>query len=349
MKNTAKKVASVIAIVLTLMLTACEKSEPEISDYSQIQDINGDSDIQREDDNPRTDDTVSETSDSASDLETESAEGMQIETYYLGTNDRILAYIPNCIKENEFGTVPMVLNLHWTGGTPEEQVSENGWTEVSEKEGFIMIAPFYGSYDSVYNHTDHFADIVRDAFARFPVIDKTRVYVTGFSNGGAAAVALTDQYPELFAAIAPQGWMIGMRNRTGKSGDYDMPFQIIQGSDEYTYATGSGAMAIMTDEQKALRDLMLFNEMSSEDFEPNYDETAFWGYAPDKTSTMEFNGKTWEISDYFKDGYNVPFGQLILVEDGIHWARQPHAQLAWDFMKHFRRSENGGVEQIDNL
>ena len=70
----------------------------------------------------------------------EEPEGMQTETYYLGTEDRILAYIPNCVKDSADGTVPLVLNLHWTGGTPEEQVSENGWLEVSEKEGFLTVA-----------------------------------------------------------------------------------------------------------------------------------------------------------------------------------------------------------------
>ena len=198
----------------------------------------------------------------ASREEKEAMSGMDTETYYLGTKDRIIAYIPTAVKNRADGTVPLVLNLHWTGGTPEEQVSENGWLEVAESEGFIMIAPFYGSYDSVYRHTDYFADIVRDAFARYPVIDRSRVYVTGFSNGGAAAVALTDQYPELFSAIAPEGWMVGMRDWSKKGKEYDMPFQIIQGSEEYTYETSSGAMAIMTDEQEALSDLMLFKFLS---------------------------------------------------------------------------------------
>lgn len=71
----------------------------------------------------------------------EEPEGMQTETYYLGTEDRILAYIPNCVKDSADGTVSLVLNLHWTSGTPEEQVSENGWLEVSEKEGFLMLTP----------------------------------------------------------------------------------------------------------------------------------------------------------------------------------------------------------------
>ena len=276
----------------------------------------------------------------------EQAEGMQTETYYLGTEDRILAYIPNCVKDSADGTVPLVLNLHWTSGTPEEQVSENGWLEVSEKEGFLMIAPFYGSYDSVYNHTDYFAEIVKDALKRYPMIDKSRVYVTGFSNGGAAAVALTDQYPELFAAISPEGWMVGMRDWRAKGADYDMPFQIIQGTDEYTYATDSGAMAIMRDEQEALSDLMLFNEMAEESFAPDYDATPYWGYPADSTEVLQFDGKDWTVSNYRKDGFTATFGQLILVQDGIHWARKPHARLAWNFMKHFRRNEQGEIEEI---
>ncbi len=276
----------------------------------------------------------------------EEPEGMQTETYYLGTEDRILAYIPNCVKDSADGTVPLTLNLHWTGGTPEEQVSENGWLEVSEKEGFLMIAPFYDSYDSVYNHTDYFAELVRNAFERYPMIDKSRVYVTGFSNGGAAAVALTDQYPELFAAIAPEGWMVGMRDWRTKGADYDMPFQIIQGTDEYTYTTDSGAMAIMRDEQEALSDLMLFNEMAEESFVPDYDAAPYWGYPTDVTETLQFDGKDWTVSNYDKDGFTVPFGQLILVQDGIHLARKPHAQLAWDFMKHFCRNEQGEIVEI---
>lgn len=274
------------------------------------------------------------------------SQDMTTETYYLGTKDRIIAYLPQSAMSSPEGTVPMVLNLHWTGGTPEEQVSANGWLEAAQAEGFIMIAPFYGSYDSVYRHTDYFAEIVRDAFARYPMIDPGRVYVTGFSNGGAAAVALTDQYPELFAAIAPEGWMVGMRDWRRKGADYDMPFQIIQGSKEYTYATSSGAMAIMTDEQEALSDLMLFNEMVSTGFVPDYDTTPYWGYPEHDSSELIFDGKAWTVSNYYKDGYDVPFGQLILVEDGIHWARLQHARLAWDFMKHFRRNESGRIELL---
>lgn len=279
--------------------------------------------------------------------EKEGQAGMKRETWYLGSEDRIIACLPALALNSDAGTVPMVLNLHWTGGTPEEQISENGWAETAEENGFIMIAPFYDSYDSVYRHTDYFADVVREACRKYPVIDKSRVYVTGFSNEGAAALALTDQYPELFAAIAPQGWMVGMKNWKRKGREFDMPFQIIQGSDEYTYKAPEGAMAIMKDEQEALSDLMLFNEMVDPSFMPDNKKTPYWGYPEADTSLLAFKGKTWTVSNYYKEGYNTPFGQLILVEDGIHWARPQHARLAWEFMKVFRRNETGVIEIVE--
>ena len=39
--------------------------------------------------------------------------------------------------------------------------------------------------------------------------------------------------------------------------------------------------------------------------------------------------------------------RLIPEEDGIHWARKHHAQPAWDFMKQFRRNEQGMIEQVN--
>ena len=142
--------------------------------------------------------------------------------------------------------------------------------------------------------------------------------------------------------------MVGMRDWRKNGEDYDMPFQIIQGSKEYTYETSSGAMAIMTDEQEALSDLMLFNEMADPSYVPDYDRTPYWGYPEQDSSVMVFDGKAWMVSNYYKDGYDVPFGQLILVEDGIHWARPQHAQLAWDFLKHLRRNENGTLELLED-
>lgn len=333
-----KKMRILLAFaVLALSVTGCGKNGDN-GPVTQGQYESSDTERQMEEDKS----SIS----SSESINLEEVDGMVTETYYLGTEDRILAYIPESVRNNPDGSVPMVLNLHWTGGAPEEQVSENGWLEVSEREGFLIIAPFYDSYDSVYRHTDYFASIVEDAMQRYPVIDKSRVYVTGFSNGGAAAVALTDQYPELFAAIAPQGWMVGMSDWSRKGMEYDMPFQIIQGSKEYTYETDDGDMAIMIDEQEALCDLMLFNGMADTGYAPDYRKTPYWGYPAANSSALDFDGKAWTVSNYYKDGYSVPFAQLILVQDGIHWARKPHAQLAWDFLKQFRRNPDGSIEQI---
>ena len=54
--------------------------------------------------------------------------------------------------------------------------------------------------------------------------------MTGFSNGGAASVALTRDHPEYFAAISAMGWIVDLDNKDHVFGSYDMPFQVVQGS-----------------------------------------------------------------------------------------------------------------------
>lgn len=102
-----------------------------------------------------------------------------------------------------------------------------------------------------------------------------RVYSTGFSNGGAASVALTRDYPQYFAAISAMGWMVDLDNRDGVFEGYGMPFQVVQGNGEFTVRTASGAMAVTQDEQESARSLMLYNEMLSASVQPDYDQTPY--------------------------------------------------------------------------
>ena len=45
-------------------------------------------------------------------------------------------------------------------------------------------------------------------------MDPRRVYSAGFSNGGAASVSLTRDYPQLFAAISGMGWIVDISDTT---------------------------------------------------------------------------------------------------------------------------------------
>jgi hypothetical protein len=96
---------------------------------------------------------------------------------------------------------------------------------------------------------------------------------------------------ELFAAISAMGWMVDIGNVNGVYEKWNMPFQVIQGTKEFTAATPSGAMAVMDDEQRAIRGLLLYNEMIDATVKADYDKTPYWGYLPTSVSNTSHEGR----------------------------------------------------------
>ena len=253
----------------------------------------------------------------------------------------VYLYIPQAVKDAPGAKVPMVLFMCGTTCDPLENMVDSGWVELAEREGIIVISPDYNNY-ATYSETGFLISVVKHMLDHYPV-DPQRVYSTGFSNGGAASVALTRDYPQYFAAISAMGWMVDLDNKSGIFETYDMPFQVVQGDGEFTVKAASGAIAVMEDEQKAVRSLLLYNEMLDPSIQPNYDETPYWGYCPDETHAEVLNGREWKFCDYYKEGYPTPFAQLVTVEDGQHRCRSEEAGVAWAFFQHYRRDENGQI------
>ncbi len=254
----------------------------------------------------------------------------------------VYAFIPKKIKKKEAKKVPMVLFMCGTSCDPVDNVVKSGWVSMAEKEQFIVISPDYNNY-ATYSETGFLISAVKHMIKNYPV-DTDRIYSTGFSNGGAASVALTRDYPQYFAAVSAMGWMVDIDNKNNVFGRYDMPFQVVQGDGEFTEKMGSGAVAVMDDERDAIRSLFLYNEMITSQTKTDYKKTPYWGYPPDHTRTTTMNGRKWFFSDYNKKGYSVPFAQLVIVEDEEHRPRQEEAKVAWNFFRNFRRDKNGKIK-----
>lgn len=253
----------------------------------------------------------------------------------------VYPYVPQAVKDDTDHKAPMVLFMCGTTCDPLENMVDSGWVELAEREGIIVISPDYNNY-ATYSETGFLISVVEHMLDNYPV-DSQRVYSTGFSNGGAASVALTRDYPQYFAAISAMGWMVDLDNRGSVFETYDMPFQVVQGDGEFTVKTASGAMAVMEDEQKAIRSLLLYNEMIDPSVQPDYDETPYWGYRPDDVRTETMDGREWRFCDYYKDGYPAPFAQLVTVEDSQHRCRPEEAGVAWEFFQQYRRDGNGKI------
>jgi polyhydroxybutyrate depolymerase len=139
---------------------------------------------------------------------------------------RYLVHAPRGRYEDR-GPWPVVLFLHGAGGTAEWALSETQWDVTADQRGFLLVLPDAGRADpaqppgflknpQVWNDgSPHsyggrplvddvgFINHLLDDLPRHFVVDSTRTYVTGFSNGAGMTFRLGTELSDRFAALAP--------------------------------------------------------------------------------------------------------------------------------------------------
>jgi polyhydroxybutyrate depolymerase len=100
----------------------------------------------------------------------------------------------------------LVFVLHGLGGDGPGMRSSTQMDKVADREKFIVAYPSAvgGTWDYASTKNDHalLKAIIDTAVARYQV-DRGRVYVSGFSQGGGMAVYAGFTDPDVFAAVAP--------------------------------------------------------------------------------------------------------------------------------------------------
>ena len=142
-----------------------------------------------------------------------------------GLERTCIVHVPH--SYNSRARLPMVVMLHGGGGTAKAAIWETGWTEKADKEGFLAVFPnalsrdpsrrssfaknpqlwndgsgrFYPGHKAVDDI--HFLTALLDDLATRFLVDKRRVFVTGFSNGASMSFLVGAQLSNRIAAIAP--------------------------------------------------------------------------------------------------------------------------------------------------
>ncbi len=156
-----------------------------------------------------------------------------------GARRTFIVYRPATLAEDEKATV--VFMFHGGGGNATGPYQDSGWTEKADEEGFMVVYPQalkyhvyseekvsggrvvqdvaeyatrWGSYnlekklDPEYPEQEIYDDV---AFTRAMVafvksgyaVDDSRIYASGFSNGGSMVERLMIETTDIFAAFAP--------------------------------------------------------------------------------------------------------------------------------------------------
>ena len=96
------------------------------------------------------------------------------------------------------GPVPLLLAFHGGGDSTFYLTHVSGWYRVANRHNFLLVA--------VDNHLNSTATEMMELLSilkrKYPIDDK-RIYATGFSMGGCKSWDLYQEYPQVFAALAP--------------------------------------------------------------------------------------------------------------------------------------------------
>jgi polyhydroxybutyrate depolymerase len=125
-----------------------------------------------------------------------------------GVERRFLVHVP---ERAAAGSLPLVLELHGSGGSPERQMELSQLALLAERRGFLLVAA--EAIDRRWNvppETTRASDVqfvsdLLDAVAREACIDHSRFFATGFSGGGRMVSQLACDLAPRVAAIAAVG------------------------------------------------------------------------------------------------------------------------------------------------
>jgi polyhydroxybutyrate depolymerase len=137
---------------------------------------------------------------------------------------RFILVTPPGMKTDE--PIPLVFFFHGAGGNAEQASHTYGWMEKARAKKFIIVfpeglgtnpdkVPSFAENPNIWrdersgtpglvNDVHFFEMLLKELQTCLPV-DPRRIFVTGFSNGGAMTFALGARFSDRIAAIAPVG------------------------------------------------------------------------------------------------------------------------------------------------
>ena len=155
-------------------------------------------------------------------------------------------YIPPQLRGTQ-DKVPLLFNFHGGGCVPLYCAEQSDWHEVADREGFIVVFPeasanntwnAWNDTDLPFSDKDFFLALIEHMDTVHP-IDRTRIYVSGFSMGGMMSNAMACSLPDVISAAAPcnafqEGYFANFKalvKNMGKGTKYD-PAESAAGENE---------------------------------------------------------------------------------------------------------------------
>ncbi len=248
------------------------------------------------------------------------------------------AYYNNGIFDN--GPVPLLLGFHGGGDSSMYLTFVAGWYEIAHRYGFL--------YVSLENHQNVTATEVMEVLAHLKKcynIDEHRIYGTGFSMGSGKSWNMFEEYPEVFAGLAPASALFPVKNNPmGQSGNGELnqtvpvpifysggekshlpelPFQAESGMERIQYAAKVNKLKAKFDVDYANKD--------------NW-ENKIWGVSGERMEVVHDDSRGSDLTiQYFESEDGVCRTAFASVSGQVHECRHHTNENAWKFISQFTR------------
>lgn len=241
---------------------------------------------------------------------------------------------------------PLLLCFHGGGDSAVATAMIGMWPEIAKKNRFILCAiEMHMSVTAA--ETMQVVKMLQNRFA----IDPTRIYATGFSMGGIKSWDFFQEYPSVFAAVAPMGATVepgeNSQFETSARTNDSIPVPVF-----YTGGESSPLAELPCQAEKCvhrINDLFKVNRVSHPyhiSFE-NKDswQEAFYGVHGDIEKTFEDTDYPDSLTTvrYFRSDDGNIYTALASISHHMHEIRPNTCRIAWNFIRQFRRMPDGSV------
>lgn len=162
-----------------------------------------------------------------------------IEKVTIGVTDYPCAVrFPKGLDANAVKGLPLVFSVHGRGEPAWLFATKNGWdTLQDEMRDFVLAVPDSpGNIWQLERDTNVFPALIDCLCSKYS-LDRSRVYLTGFSNGAMITREVGSTYPELFAGISPWNGPVHLKEELDhpvymerlRAEGYEMPAWICAG------------------------------------------------------------------------------------------------------------------------
>ena len=246
------------------------------------------------------------------------------------------------------GTVPLILALHGGGDDPRQFVEEIGLLPLAGSERFAMVAPEHQNVANLLS--DSLPKLVKYMLKTYPALDPSRVYVTGYSMGGAATLRAINGDPSVFAAAVPMAAApyTGTAEQVAQFQKYHLPVMFTTSSFDLGGAFDQVNGNIATGYQTQLNLFLGYNGMKTINA---YDFKTFPvnGFKADSMVRVKLNGEYDNYRWFLNNADGVPMVALAYTTSLIHALYPEYGKIGWEFFKHYSRDQKTGANQIQSI